>query len=254
MKIKLMKDALEKVIKKKGPTILMWAGLAAFGGSLYATGKATVKAVRDVDAMEETPSTKDILEAEYKHYIPAAILAATGTGCVVLANHMQLVRLETVIAAYAMNKDKLEKYKEAVHEVFDDKQVKELEGKLAQKQADDIPPWETQEYFDPADGTTAGKVPCIETLTGQIFWSNAIAIDAALNDLNNWLNKDGSATVNEWLDILGCRVTDGPLGDFSWNARKTGDLVVIAKTPIMVNGQPGIAVDYNVMPQPGFLD
>lgn len=256
MNIKNIGIIVEKFIRKNGPTLLMSAGLISFGGAIYATGKATVKSVRDVDAMEETPSTGEIVKAEWKNYIPAAILTVTGAGCVIGANHMQLVRIETIAAAYALNRKELDKYKGKVKELLGDKKASEIEDKIAQDRTDNLPPWEGQNRMPTKIGPNGQQLfRCIETLTGQTFWSNSIDIDQKVNEFNNWLIKDGTCTVNEWLDILGCEQVDKTLGDLVWDCNAGhGDLLTITKHSTIRDDEPVLVISYGTDPKPSFLD
>lgn len=255
MNIKAIGIVVEKFIKKNGPTLLMSAGLVSFGGAIYATGKATVKSVRDVDSMEETPSKMDIVKAEWKNYIPAAVLTVTGVGCVVAANHMQLVRIETIATAYALNKKELDTYKGKVKELLGEQKAAEIENKIAQDRMDDLPPWDDRIGTPRIDPNGRQLFRCIDGLTGQTFWSNSTEIDQKVNEFNNWLIKDGTCTVNEWLDILGCEQIDETLGDLVWSCTTgSGDLLSVTKRSVIRNDEPVLLITYNSDPKPSFLD
>lgn len=245
--IKNLGKVVEKFVKENGPTLLMSAGLVSFGGAIYATGVATVKSTKDVieyneeETEELTPN--EIVKREWKNYIPAAGLTAAGTTAIICANHMNLVRIETLATAYALNKDKFEEYQNKVKEILGDKKETKIRDEIAKDHAqNDNPPWMSQQLLE---NEQTDLVEVRDTWTGVRFKSTAQQIDNAVNEFNKYLIVDEKEDLNCFYDILGLENTKaGEAMVWTYEPDRGGSLMSIEKHYDIRDGKPVMVLEY----------
>lgn len=243
MNLKNIGKIVERFIKENGPTLLMSAGLGFFGGAIITTATATVKSTRDVDACEEELTPKEIVKHEWKNYIAPMMLTTAGTACVICANHMNLVRIETLATAYALNKDKFQEYQDKVKEVLGEKKEMKIRDEIAKDHVqNDNPPWMSQQLFE---NEMSDLVEVRDTYTGVRFKSTSQRIESAVNEFNKYLIMDERIDLNGFYDILGLENTKaGESLVWKYNADKGGSLMSIDPHYDTRDGKPVIVLEY----------
>lgn len=195
---------VEKFIRKNAPTILTWCGIACFTGASVYTCFGTVKAVRKIDAEEcrretagEMAMTKtDKVKVAWPYYVPSVLLVGGGAACVLTANHINLVRIETLAGAYLLSKDKLKEAEKKIDKLAGVETPKKLEEKWSEER-NDLLPWEEPELKTPK------KVLIKDAATGRRFRGTRAEVDKAVVEFNNWMMQNGYANLNDFYDILG---------------------------------------------------
>lgn len=264
--------AFEKWVKQNAPTILMSTGIACFTGAIITAVPATIKSTREVDAenakraegetiyYDNDPSVvvtppltkKEVIKMAWKHYIPTAALFVGGTMLVITANHMQLLRLEALTAAYAMNSKRFDEYKDKVKALYGNDGEKKVDQAVSAEHA-------AAPGFVPAmpgDGSMQGAILCRDSFTGQMFWSTRALIDKVLYELDHDLQVDSRVSVNDLLYKLGCH--NAQYGEsYGWDTdedgiRRVGTINLMeeirrnyAKGP---DGQPVLVLEYEPRP------
>lgn len=200
---------VEKTIKKNLPTILTWCGIGCFTAASVYTCYGTVKAVRKIDQeeclreeLESTPmSKKEIIGLVWPAYVPSVLLIGAGTACVLTANHINLVRIETLAGAYLLSKDKLKEAEEKIDKLTGVERPKKLEDKWIEER-NDLLPWEEPELSEPR------KVLIKDASTGRRWRGTRADVDKAVVEFNNWMMQNGTGYLNDFYDILGLSTTD----------------------------------------------
>ena len=201
---------LERFMKKNGPTILTWCGIGCFTAASVYTCFGTVKAVRKIDQEEcereasgGTPMTKtEKAKAVWPYYIPSVLLVGGGAACVLTANHINLVRIETLAGAYILSKDKLKEAEKKIDKLTGVENPKRLEDKW-EVSRDDRLPWEEAELNGPRN-----RVLIKDDVTGRRFRATRAEVDKAVVEFNNWMMQNGTGYLNDFYDILGLDNTE----------------------------------------------
>ena len=111
------KAKIFRSLKAKSPTILSCLAAVGVFSTAFLTVKATIKAVKKVDKLEE-PTKKDIFKAVWKDFLPAA---ASGIGtviCIFGSDRINKHQKELVASAHAMIYSQFIGYSKAVKERF----------------------------------------------------------------------------------------------------------------------------------------
>ena len=221
---------VEKFIRKNAPTILTWCGIGCFTAASVYTCFGTVKAVRKIDAEEcyhetsgGTPMTrKEKAKLVWPCYVPSVLLITAGAGCVLAANHINLVRIETLAGAYILGKDKLKEAEKKIDKLAGVETPKKLEDKWSEER-NDLLPWEEPEL------KASKRVLIKDEVTGRRFRGTRAEVDKAVVEFNNWMMQNGYANLNDFYDILGLENSEmgshmrisnhetGRLLEISWN-------------------------------------
>lgn len=236
---KLTLNTVKTWVRKNAPTLVMGAGIGCYAGAAAFTVYGTVKATKKVTTekiLRETSGNPDgdrvvitiddkngivfrenaqLTKGEtfrmvWKYYIPAAIFFAGGTALVITANHMQLVRIELLAAAYAANSKKFEEYKAKVNQVFGEKANDKISHEQAKENVFINPP-------PPGMGNGNGALLFMDSQTGQYFYSTRHVVDQAITECDRMLMADGRVSVNDLLYRLGC--PESKIGEnYGWDS------------------------------------
>ena len=239
-------------VNKNATQILAGVGIGCGIASVGFAIKGTIKAVDIVKNLEKekegTLTKKEIVKATWKEYVPVVGLGALGIGCVVGSVNVSMKRLATMTAAYAMSEKSFKEYKDKAIDLIGEKKEEEIRGAIAQDYISENPPSNAI-----ASQGTGGGTLCLDSFSGQYFWSDADIIRRTANELNNELLHDFQICLNDYYVRLGLNeVKDG--NDLGWNI-VNGDLIGIEFTTELGPGnQPVLVVDFTTNPFPNYRD
>lgn len=243
-----------KFVGENSPAFLTGFGIVGYGTAVVFGIKATPKAIELLDkkAEEVDPksenrtlsdnlsilTTKEIIEASWKCYIPTIGMIVLSTACIIGAYRISHGRNLALAGACTLAEKTLDKYQEKIAEIVGDDQNKEVLKEAEQ---------EAQSEMDPSMGLGYGVYLCYDELSGRYFRSNENHIFSAMNDFNHRLNDDYYLDVNEWYMYLG--LPEIGLGEFAgWNGDQLLDISVRGGHKAG-NGEPCLKVVYNTTPQ-----
>lgn len=221
-------------------------GIASVGFSIKGTIKA-VEVVKNLEKEKEAPLTKrEIVKATWKEYVPAVGFGALGIGCVIGSVNVSMKRLATMTAAYAMSEKSFKEYKDKAIDLIGDKKEEEIRSSVAQDYISENPPSNSI-----VSRGTGGGTLCMDSFSGQYFWSDADTIRRITNDFNNELIHDYNVCLNDYYLRLGMNeIKDG--NDLGWNIIN-GDLVNVEFTTELGPGnQPVLVMDFTTNPFPNY--
>lgn len=192
MELKFLKS-LGALCKEQLPTIL--SGAAVIG--VFVTGicaaKASLKAKEEVDQLE-TPTTLDKVKTVAPIYGPTVAVGSVTVACILGANHISVKRYAALAGTCAIAKSQLQEHKDKVLEMFGKEKAESIEQEMAKDQVSK----KTNGLICASDEL----VTCKDLVTGMVFKSSMVRIQAAANNVNTLVLLDGAAGLTDFYDQL----------------------------------------------------
>ena len=192
MELKFLKS-LGALCKEQLPTIL--SGAAVIG--VFVTGicaaKASLKAKEEVDQLE-TPTTLDKVKTVAPIYGPTVAVGSVTVACILGANHISVKRYAALAGTCAIAKSQLQEHKDKVLEMFGKEKAEFIEQEIAKDQVSK----KTNGLICASDEL----VTCKDLVTGMVFKSSMVRIQAAANNVNTLVLLDGAAGLTDFYDQL----------------------------------------------------
>ena len=192
MELKFLKS-LGALCKEQLPTIL--SGAAVIG--VFVTGicaaKASLKAKEEVDQLE-TPTTLDKVKTVAPIYGPTVAVGSVTVACILGANHISVKRYAALAGTCAIAKSQLQEHKDKVLEMFGKEKAESIEQEIAKDQVS-----------KKKNGLICASdelVTCKDLVTGMVFKSSMVRIQAAANNVNTLVLLDGAAGLTDFYDQL----------------------------------------------------
>lgn len=206
---------LTTTLKDQSSTILTAIAVVGVGAVAYFAIKETPEVNKKLEETAEKKGEPLTIPEKAIIAVPGykkTIAAAGGTiACMVGAQKQNLDKIAMYSGASVMFKDKLAELESKVEEKLGPKKVKEVREAMAEDYVMSYPPGE-----DNIVNTGRGVCLCMDDLTGTYFYSDKFAIERAVLKMRALITEDGSASKNQWLNLLYLdSVADG---DFlGWN-------------------------------------
>lgn len=249
----LLKTA-QKFTIDNAPAILAGTAVAGTVGTAIAVGKASFQASDDIRREELRKgdpvygpyehTTKEKFQLVWKHYIPAAGIAATTIVCIISGATVAGRRNAALIAAYSVSETMFSEYKDKVLEQFGENKEQKVRDAVAQDHIDQNP-WVNREVVFAG----SGEVPCYEAITGRWFHNKAENIRQAQNKINLQIINGEYVSLNEYFDEIGLEPT--AMGeDVGWNSATP---LEIQFSSILDDKQvPALHLGYRRLPVPNY--
>ncbi len=240
---KNMKDSVEK----HAPEILLGFGIAGMLTTTILAVKATPKAIKLIDEKKEEEGVDKLTAIEtvkvaWKCYIPAAVLAAASTGCLIGSTSINLKRNAVLATAYKIAETAHKEYREKVIETIGEKKDEAIKDKVAKDKLDKDPVKNNQVIF-----TDKGNTLCYDVLSGRYFRINIEKIKKAENELNRRMLIENYISVNDFYDEIGLKHTK--LGDeLGWRIDR-GYIDFSFSSQLTEDDEPCLVIDYGVEPK-----
>lgn len=209
---------------KRSPEILTGLGIAGMFTTVVLAVKATPKALRNIEQLEEEgliPIPKiEIVKSCWKCYIPAAVMGLTSAACLIGATSVSARRTAALAAAYQISETALTEYREKVVETIGEKKEKLVREKISEDRVEKQPVTKSEVFI-----TNKGDTLFLEPLSKRYFKSDIELIRKAENRINKEIIQgiSGYVSLNEFYDEIGLDHTD--LGDdLGWNVDKLIDI------------------------------
>lgn len=254
MKIPSVIKQIQKFVENNGPVILTAAGIAGVGVTGYLcvkAGKLSEIELQTQAELEKRPAGfvytyPEEIKRTWKLYVPAVVAGLGTAGCMFMATKINLQRLTTLGAVYALSDGNFKEYKAKVEEKLGKKDATALRDSINQDKVDKNPPPESIVVMP-----DSGKQLCMESWTGRYFLSNIEEIKAAQNRLNYFLVQEGTASLNEFYEYLGLPKTSIS-ENIGWQVSPNNQGMELDFTSTLSpKGEPVLVMDYKTVP---FLD
>jgi hypothetical protein len=252
---------MSKLASDNSPVILTAIGVAGVLSTAYLTVRATVKAVRAIDAendvevihsLSEKPedeyllplNAKQCIQLCWKYYIPPVASALVSVAAIVTANRVESRRAVAIATAYAISERAFDEYRAKVIEKIGAKKEQTYRDEIAQERV-------TREPVSNAEIVFAGNGEslCHDSFSGRYFTSDMETLRKAQNDLNHQILNDSYASLTDFYDRIGLKRT-GISDDVGWNTDRMVELNF--STVLSDDGRPCLSVSFNVTPTRNF--
>lgn len=244
---------------KYGAPMLTGTGIALGCATVYVAFNAKEKILSEVEKLDDMPiqTEKEFKKKRAlifaKHTWPIAVLGGCSVACVLGANKI-LTGKNAALAATcgALGKELIDK-DEAIEKLFGKEEAEKVEHEIAETrfhEAEEREEVKAQPYGDILI-TGTGNDLCLDCQSGRLFYSSKAAVRDAVLSINEKLNIDGSAFLNDFYDELNLPNTDS--GDIlGWtlytDSVREGKLYVTYDSCLTKDGRPCLAIKYRVNP------
>jgi len=263
MQIPILARRIARSIGMNSPTILSGMAVAGVVGTVVLAVKATPKATVSVSEAEISKNvwteaqadahtkgipvddyvpltSKEIVQATWKLYLPAAISGTATIACIIGANQIGLRRNAALLGAYTLADTAFREYKDEVVKQIGVTKAGKVHDAVVQRHIEENPVKDSQVII-----TSGGDQLCYETLSGRYFKSDAETIRRCANDINASIFQDLYASLNEFWRLLGLDSTT--LGDaLGFNIEHT--VQIVFSSHISADNRPCLAVGYAGLP------
>lgn len=200
---KAIPDAF-KVIGKYGkehaPSILVGLGVIGLGATVYFTAEAAPKVQKALEHAEDIREENgdeelkfiDKIKIAAPYYIPAGVSAGFTIVCNLAAQKINISRLSSIGAMYALARNDLKEVKDKIVETDGQKKMDEINHSIA----NDVR--EKSNYEDIYD-TGRGDTIFIDKFLHKTFKASPTIINNALTEMNSRLMVDGEYELSELL-------------------------------------------------------
>lgn len=252
---KVLARQVEKFALDNAPAILTGIGAIGTATTAYLTAKASFKSAKLLDdeqtrldvalpyeklhVMTKTEKVKVV----WMEYIPAAASGALTIGAIVCANRVSAKRLAAMVAAYSLSERNLVEYKDKITEKLTPAKAKQVETDIAQDRINNNPARDGQIII-----TGLGEVTCYDMPSDRYFKSDVEKIRRIQNDINNYVNHEGSAPLVDFYRAMNLKPTSWS-DEMGWTTDHP--LEVTFDGAIDKHQQPCIAINYTVVPLRG---
>lgn len=238
-----------RTLHKKSPEILTGLGIASMLSSTVLAVAATPTALDKIAQKKEELDTdeltkKELLQATWKGYIPAAISGITGMACLIGATTVNGKRNAMLAAAYEVSRTTFKDYREKVVEHIGAEDEKVIREKVSQEKVNKT------KMDEGSVIVTSGETLCFDELSSRYFNSDMNKIKRALNIMNNRLMNDMYVSINEFYDLIDIPTTD--IGQkMGWHYE--GDLLDLElSATITEDDRVCLSINFNQDPKYGY--
>lgn len=238
----------QKLVKDNSTAILTGVGVAGTISTAVLTGKATVKAVRLIDAEEHDAvlendhelDLRDKVKMVWMLYVPPVATGALTITAIVMSNRLATKQATALAAAYSLAEKALTEYREKVIEKVGEAKEGDIRDSMVQARMNKNPV-NSREII--LAGT--GEVLCFDVLSGRYFQSSIEEIKKAANEINFELANHMHASLSKFYDEIGL-----PATGFSDTVGFNLDNRVLLRftADLSTDGRPAVAVDFVNMP------
>lgn len=257
LNLKQIFASAKNFIHANTPSIMIGAGVISMGAAVISAARATPLALdrldekaEELDVMPCDLTRKERFQATWRCYVPAVIFALTGAASIVGGHVIQIRRTIAIASAAALTEQAFAEYKAIAAEQLGEAGVTAVREKLADKEIEKADRTNTEPVGEYSAPTAA--IRCLEPYSGRFFWSDANAIERAVNAANRILLEEGSLSLNEFYDELG--LDHIPPGEaIGWNYYRD-QLIKIHFTARLAEGtKPVLVFDYDTRPSTNFM-
>lgn len=263
--IKQVAKNLEGIFQKNSPTILTGVAVAGLFSTVVLAVRATPKAILLMDEDAERRysngevlklypediklvtssmllTKKQIIQATWKCYIPAAAVGTATIACIIGANSINLRRNAALASVYSITEAAFKEYQAKVTETLGKGKEIKIRDEIAKDRIANNPVSNTEVIF-----TGKGEVLCLDAISGRYFKSDVQSIKRVENEQNRILRDEMYVSLNDVYYELGLKPTK--LGDeLGWNIDR-GYIEFDFSSQITDEGTPCLVLDYTLSPK-----
>ena len=193
---------------------------------------------------KEEFSKGEVIKLTWKCYLPTCALFLLTAGCIIGSNKVNLNKQLALGSAYAISDKAYRELKDKLPELIGTNKSDKIKSALVKQKIDEKPPVEENIIR-----TGKGETLFLDGISGRYFKSDLQSVRKAINDINEVINNEDYASLNDLYYELGLRQID--LGDeVGWNIHNNGKLDVdYTSSEITSLGTVCIVMEYLVGPK-----
>lgn len=247
MNIQAILGGAKVFLIRNNAAIMTGVGIAGVPVTAYLSGKATLKASKELEKMkyesEKEPTFSEKAKTVAPIFIPPVMAAVTTMGCIYGANSVNARRIAALAGAYSMSESAFKDYKDKVVEIAGNKKAEDIRDSIEIDKVQQNPPRE-----EAIENTGNGQTLIYDRVMGSYFRSDMQSVREAVNDLNEDLMADGYACLNDFYTYLGRKTID--LGEeLGWCYEPTHETLEVLYTSTLTDsGTPVMVISYNLTP------
>lgn len=254
--------------KRNAPMLLSGAGVVGVVATAVLTARATYKAAKIVEEIDEQivqgdieneprAKAKAVVKATWLLYLPPTITGAMTIGCIVGSTKTSANRTAAAVAAYTITERALSEHKEKVREMLSAKKEEQIQAAIVKDHMDRrSTPAElielaaadrerVREGQDSSEIVVLGpkRVRYFEDYSGRYFLCDQETLDAAVNKVNSRLIHENYVSLSYFYEMLGLGRTQFS-DEWGWHVDPLLEIKIfphIAKE----DGEPCVGFSYN---------
>lgn len=236
--------AAQKLVADNSPTILTVAAVAGVVTTVVLVAKAAPKAHMDI-LNEQSERTDELDLADkvlltYKHYLPAVGTGVLTISCIIMANTINAKRTSALAGAVGLSELAFKNYREKVVEHIGEKKETKVHDEVMQDVVNRNPLGDNQVII-----TGKGPSLFLDNFTERYFQSDMESIRRAVNDINEQIFAQDSASLNDFYNAIG--IKGNKVGDdLGWT--QTNKLEIRYSATLTEDGVPCGVIDYRKSP------
>lgn len=247
MDLKSICSNLVAAADKNSPYILIGVGIGGMGATTVAVAKATWRA-KDLVKKEEKKlgrklTRKEIVKLTWRLFIPAAIIFAAATTCIVGSSRIQFKRNLALGVAYRLADETARTMERKLVEVVGEKKAHVVRSAMDKEKVE-----KHSEQIKEVIVADKTKVLVMDGLTGQLHDDTDMdTIQRKVNELNARLLNEMYISLNELYFELGWREND--VGDILGFNIDDGLIDPKFTTQITDDGRPCLVLNWHIQPK-----
>lgn len=216
---KVAASAVSTAFKNQSSNLLIGAAIVGVGAVAYFAIKETPEVNEKLEKKKEEKgeelSIKEKAVIAVPGYRKTIITCVATVAAIAGAHKCDLNKVALYSSASAIANDRLDKLNSKMEEELGPKKSQKIRDAINEDYIRANPPVEANII-----NTGKGVSLIVDNLTGVYFYSDISAIERAVDRMDTLIAKNGEATKNEWLSLLGLdMVADG---DYTgWNKSNT---------------------------------
>ena len=242
---------LKRLFISHSPELLTGIGIAGMASAVIFAVKATPKAERLLAEKERQSEAEklpgwEIMKTVAPCYIPAAVVFAVSTACILGANSVHARRHAALAAAYSLSETAFQEYSEKVkEEIGKNKEQKIRDGIAGDKLKKN--PVENREVIL----TGTGDSLCYDSISGRYFKTGIDKLQKIENLLNKRMLSEMFISLNDFYYEAGLEPLKGTGDDLGWNVDR-GLIDLGFSSQLATDGTPCLVLLYRTAPQYGY--
>lgn len=242
------------------PTALIFVGVAGVVGTCIACSKDTIKAQEELKKLEaegvKFETKRDKVKSLWTCYIPTMVTGGFTIISISLAGYLNHKTEMALAAALALNKDNLKKFEKKAREIVGEEKVREIKKEVSKEDA------KANASKMPSKDIPDGLVRLYDPFTEQFIDTSIEKISMAKLAMNEDLTRNGEASYNKLIRILGGKIDDTEEGrklgwclenevqDYNWSyERGLNAWIEIYTSELTVDGAEVLTLCFNVNPE-----
>ena len=237
--------------QKHSPEILTGIGVTGMITTTALAIKATPRALELIALEKEELKVEELtpvetIKATWKCYIPAMVLCAASTSCIIGANSVNSRRNAALAAAYKLSETAFTEYREKVVDTIGEKKETSVKDAIAKKKVEQKPAAKQEIVL-----TGKGNTLCFDSISGRYFRSDIDKLKTAENELNKrMIQRENYISLSQFYEEIG--LTSTSISDeIGWNVDK--ELIdLYFSSQLADDGTPCLVIQYDNMPFYGY--